>query len=126
MSFVFVTGASGFIGSHLVQALRARGEQVRCLVRQGSNTGLLTDAGAELVYGGLDQPHLLEEGMEGASTVFHLAAMTAALRYEDMLKVNRDGSKEIAQACIEVLIAQAMYDGGYWNSTGIARAVTVR
>lgn len=99
MSFVFVTGASGFIGSHLVQALRARGEQVRCLVRQGSNTGLLTDAGAELVYGGLDQPQLLEEGMKGARTVFHLAAMTAALRYEDMLKVNRDGSKEIAQAC---------------------------
>ncbi|MCA1809402.1 MAG: argininosuccinate synthase [Kiritimatiellia bacterium] len=37
-----------------------------------------------------------------------------------------DLKKEMAEACFEVLKAQAMYDGGYWNSTGIARAVTVR
>jgi nucleoside-diphosphate-sugar epimerase len=97
MSFVFVTGASGFIGSHLVQALRARGERVCCLVRRNSDH--LREAGAELVYGGLDQSDLLEAEMRGATSVFHLAAMTAALRYEDMLKVNRDGSKEVAQAC---------------------------
>ena len=99
MSFVFVTGASGFIGSHLVQALRARGERVRCLVRQNSDSSILSEAGAELVYGGLEQSELLEEGMQGASSVFHLAAMTAALRYEDMLQVNRNGTKEVAQAC---------------------------
>lgn len=37
-----------------------------------------------------------------------------------------DLKKEMAEACFEVIEAQAMYDGGYWNSTGIARAVTVR
>lgn len=37
-----------------------------------------------------------------------------------------DLKREMAEACFEVLRAQAMYDGGYWNSTGIARAVTVR
>jgi argininosuccinate synthase len=37
-----------------------------------------------------------------------------------------DLKREMAEACFEVLTAQAMYDGGYWNSTGIARAVTVR
>ena len=99
MSFVFVTGGSGFIGSHLVQVLRARGERVRCLVRKNSRTSLLKEAGAELIYGGLHQSQLLEEGMYGASAVFHLAGMTAALRNKDMLKVNRDCSKEIAQAC---------------------------
>ena len=99
MSFVFVTGGSGFIGSHLVQALRARGERVRCLVRKSTNCSLLKEAGAELIYGGLHQSRFLEEGMYGASAVFHLAGMTAALRYKDMLKVNRDGSKEVAQAC---------------------------
>ncbi len=99
MSFVFVTGASGFIGSHLVEALRKRGERVRCLVRRSSDSSLLREAGAELVYGGFDQSQLLAEEMHGASSVFHLAAMTAALRYEDMLKVNRDGSKEVARAC---------------------------
>jgi nucleoside-diphosphate-sugar epimerase len=99
MSFVFVTGGSGFIGSHLVQALRARGDRVRCLVRKNSNSSLLKEAGAELVYGGLQQSQLLEEGIYGASAVFHLAGMTAALRHDDMLRVNRDGSKEVAQAC---------------------------
>lgn len=99
MSFAFVTGASGFVGSHLVQALRARGERVRCLVRKNSRSSLLREAGAELIYGELHQSQLLEEGIYGASAVFHLAALTAALRNEDMLKVNRDGSKEVAQAC---------------------------
>jgi dihydroflavonol-4-reductase len=101
MSFVFVTGGSGFIGSHLVQTLRARGERVRCLVRKKSNSKLLREAGAELIYGELDQPKLLEEGMYGASAVFHLAGMTSALRHEDMLRVNRDGSKAVAQACAQ-------------------------
>src|SRR6185436_15283904 len=99
MSFVFVTGGSGFIGSHLVQALRARGERVRCLVRKSSDCSILKEAGAELIYGGLHQSQLLEEGMYGASAVFHLAGMTTALRYDQMLKVNRDGSKAVAQAC---------------------------
>jgi nucleoside-diphosphate-sugar epimerase len=99
MSFVFVTGASGFIGTHLVETLRARGDRVRCVVRKSSPSNLLREAGAELIYGDLTQPRLLEEGMYGARAVFHLAGMTAALRYEDMLKVNRDGTREVAQAC---------------------------
>ena len=37
-----------------------------------------------------------------------------------------DLKRDMAEACMEVVKAQAMYDGGYWNSTGIARAVTVR
>lgn len=99
MSLIFVTGASGFIGSHLVEALRARGHRVRCLVRKTSKSDHLRACGVELIYGDLNQPALLEEGMYGATAVFHLAALTAALRYGDMLKVNRDGSKEVAQAC---------------------------
>src|SRR5436190_1472943 len=99
MSFVFVTGGTGFIGSHLVQTLRNRGERVRCLVHKRSNSKLLREVGAELIYGELNQPKLLEEGMYGASAVFHLAGMTAALSYEEMLRVNRDGTKEVAKAC---------------------------
>lgn len=72
---------------------------MRCLVRKSSQSDLLRNAGAELVYGELHQPQLLEEGMYGASAVFHLAAMTSALRYEDMLKVNQDGSRKVALAC---------------------------
>src|SRR5438309_452698 len=101
MSFAFVTGASGFIGSHLVEALRARGERVRCLVRKSSNSEPLRRAGVEMIFGDLCQPQLLAEGMYGASAVYHLAALTAALRYDEMLKVNRNGCREIAQACAQ-------------------------
>jgi nucleoside-diphosphate-sugar epimerase len=101
MSFVFVTGGSGFIGSHLVQALRARGERVRCVVRKNSNAKLLREAGAELIYGELNQPKLLEEGMYSASAVFHVAGLTSALTYDEMLRANRDGTKEVAKACAQ-------------------------
>src|SRR6188768_3911423 len=101
MSFAFVTGGSGFIGSHLVQALRARGERVRCVVRKNSNAKLLREAGAELIYGELNQPKLLEEGMYSASAVFHVAGLTSALTYDEMLRANRDGTKEVAKACAQ-------------------------
>jgi nucleoside-diphosphate-sugar epimerase len=95
----FVTGASGFIGSHLVEALVQGGRRVRCLVRASSRTQHLAAAGAELVCGSFDQPELLDEALRGADTVFHLAALTAALTAEELFRVNERGCRAIAEAC---------------------------
>jgi nucleoside-diphosphate-sugar epimerase len=101
MTRAFVTGASGFIGSHLVTALTQRGVQVRAFVRPTSDTSHLRSVGAEIVTGGLDEPDLLREAISGVDEVYHIAGITAALRAEHMDQVNCDGTRAIARACAE-------------------------
>jgi nucleoside-diphosphate-sugar epimerase len=81
---VFVTGATGFIGTRLVQALTDRGERVRALSRRAtpevppgfgfSDGGPLARPGVELVRGDITDRESLLRGMEGCDRVFHLAA----------------------------------------------------
>lgn len=99
MSRVLVTGATGFIGVHLVEALVARGERVRCLVRSPERAKALRDLGAELVIGDLDQHSALAEAVAEADVVYHLAALTKSIRSEEMFRVNRDGTTNLMRAC---------------------------
>jgi nucleoside-diphosphate-sugar epimerase len=71
---IAVTGATGLLGSHLIERLVARGQRVRALVRPRSNTVLLRERGVELVVGDLGDPSSLPRFVEGASTVYHCAA----------------------------------------------------
>ena len=90
------------------------------------------------VSGGLDSRTIAKKMVEMGVNV---TCFTADLGQPDEVDINDirkkmdpcgartfivDLKKEMAEACFEVIKAQAMYDGGYWNSTGIARAVTVR
>jgi dihydroflavonol-4-reductase len=70
----FVTGATGFVGSHVAQLLAAEGAQLRLLVRKGSRQENLEGLNAELVTGDLTDAASLRKGMEGCDAVFHLAA----------------------------------------------------
>ncbi len=79
---VLVTGADGFIGSHLVEHLLARGLEVRALSQYNSfnNWGWLegiTSPGLEVVTGDVRDPNLCREIVKGCDTVFHLAALIA-------------------------------------------------
>jgi nucleoside-diphosphate-sugar epimerase len=69
-----VTGATGLLGSHVVEQLVARGERVRALVRPGSDTAFLRKLGVELAIGDLDNPASLPSVTEGADMVYHCAA----------------------------------------------------
>jgi farnesol dehydrogenase len=73
-SCVFVTGATGFIGTKLVNALVARGHTVHALSRASSNRDGLTHERIRLVPGDVMDPALLRRGMEDCQYVFHLAA----------------------------------------------------
>jgi nucleoside-diphosphate-sugar epimerase len=68
-----VTGATGFVGPHLVAALVARGRRVRCLVRDRSKAATLEGPGVEVRQGDLLDPALWSKGLEGVDRVFHLA-----------------------------------------------------
>jgi len=72
---VFVTGATGFVGRTVVQALRAEGYVVRCLVRRGSEPDLRGVGAIERVEGDVLSPQTLEEGMAGCEAVVHLVGI---------------------------------------------------
>jgi nucleoside-diphosphate-sugar epimerase len=71
---VLVTGGTGFVGSHLIERLRAMGDTVRALVRPGGDVELLRRLGAEPVQGDLDDAASLHAACRGCEVVFHSAA----------------------------------------------------
>lgn len=69
-----VTGASGFIGGHVCEALARAGEKVKAMVRKSSDARALSSAGVELVYADLSDPASLRAACEGVDVVIHTAA----------------------------------------------------
>ena len=72
-----VTGGSGFLGSHLADALLKRGEKVRALIRPTSNLAHLQNIDVELVYGDLDDIQSLQKAATGIHRIYHCAALAA-------------------------------------------------
>ena len=70
---VFVTGASGFIGSRVARLLRERGDQVVAVVRDPATAGALRDIGVRLIAGDLSSETSIRAGMTGADAVIHIA-----------------------------------------------------
>jgi dihydroflavonol-4-reductase len=70
----FITGATGFVGSHVARVLAGQGADLRLLVRAGSDTRNLEGLNAERVIGDLRDPASIEQAMAGCDTVFHVAA----------------------------------------------------
>ncbi len=72
-----ITGATGFIGSHLLRHLLQEGETVRCLVREHSDTRLLYELEVEKVYGDITDIGSIRNAIKGCTRVYHLAALYA-------------------------------------------------
>ncbi|MBX3415068.1 MAG: NAD-dependent epimerase/dehydratase family protein [Pirellulales bacterium] len=96
-----VTGASGFIGPHLVRVLQREGRHVRCLVRKTSQTASLVELGAELVTGDVTEAPSLAAAVEGVDEIYHLAGVTKSFRPEGFQAVNETGTRNLAVAAAE-------------------------
>ncbi|MDI7260006.1 MAG: NAD-dependent epimerase/dehydratase family protein [Thermodesulfobacteriota bacterium] len=96
-----VTGGTGFIGSHLVEALLLRGAEVRCLVRKISDLKWLKNLPLELVKGDCSDKTSLREAVQSVDQVFHLAGITRALKEETYFEVNANGTENLIHACLE-------------------------
>jgi dihydroflavonol-4-reductase len=93
---ILVTGATGFIGTHLVELLLSRGRVFRCLVRRSSAVRKLPQA--ELAYADLVSGQGLAEALRGVSCVIHLAGTTKALRPEDYYQGNVQATAGLVRA----------------------------
>ncbi len=99
---VAVTGATGFVGSHLVAALAARGDRVRCLVRPASDRALLP-AGVETVTAaGLDDTAALARLVRGSAAVVHAAGLTRSWTPRALYQVNRAGTGALCATLAQV------------------------
>lgn len=99
---VLVTGATGFVGSHLAEALRRRGDEVTVLARSASKAAALTPLGVRVVPGDLHDRSALEQAAEGQDVVYHVAGVVAARSEADFLVANRDGTRNLVETLARV------------------------
>jgi nucleoside-diphosphate-sugar epimerase len=98
---VLVTGANGFVGSHLVDRLIHGERKVRCLVRRTSDLRYLQNPDIEFVYGGLNEATDWDEALEDVDTIYHVAGKTFARRARDYFLTNHKGTEAILAAAIK-------------------------
>lgn len=102
---VLVTGATGFIGSHLAKDLAQKGDKIKCLVRNSSSKNsveFLKGLGAELVYGDLTDKESLKNSVKDVDYVFHLGGGgRVGMPREIQCKINIEGTKNILEVCAD-------------------------
>jgi len=96
-----VTGASGFIGSHLCEFLLGQGHSVRAMVRTTSNRRWLAGLDCETVCADLRDPVSLAKACAGREWVFHAGAAVMPLDKSEFERVNHEGTVNLAQAAVE-------------------------
>src|SRR5581483_7351925 len=96
----FVTGATGFVGSHVARVLAAQGADLRLLVRTQSDPRNIEDLNADRVIGDLCDPVSLENAISGCEVVFHVAAdyRLWVRDPEQMYRANVEGTRAILNA----------------------------
>ena len=94
---VAVTGATGFLGLHLVTALAREDVRVRILARRDPTHEMWRDLAFEGVRGSLEDTGALERLVEGVDAIVHAAGLIKARNSEEFLRINRNGADRIAQ-----------------------------
>ena len=96
-----VTGASGFVGSHIVDELLAGGARVRCLLRPGSSTRWLDGSGAEIARVPLDRVEPIAEAFRGAAWIVHAAGLTRARYPKEFHEANVNATERVLRAALQ-------------------------
>jgi len=100
MEKVLVTGANGFIGSHLVEGLLHKGYQVRALVRRTADLKWLAGLPVDLRYGAINELNTLYPAVENVDFICHTAGATKANTVADFALVNYGGTQNLLTACL--------------------------
>jgi nucleoside-diphosphate-sugar epimerase len=100
---ILVTGASGFLGSHLCERLVKQGNTVRALVRNPEKCSELHSWGLEIAVANILDPKATQRAMEGIGVVYHLAGAyrEGKLFRQELMKTNVEGTKNVLDAALK-------------------------
>jgi len=107
---VLVTGASGFLGSYLVEELVRGGYSVRGMIRDFKKASRLRDSGVEVVYGDLTRHDTLSQVVKGVDVIIHLAAYYTFTGSKKLYRlVNVEGTRALAQVALKSGVKRFIY-----------------
>lgn len=108
---IFITGATGFIGSHLVRRLKQTGHQLFCLVRKTSDVHLLKELDAALIFGDVTDKSSLLQGMKGCDWVMNLANVYSFWEPDKRVftRVNVEGTRNVMESALEASISKVVH-----------------
>lgn len=119
---IFITGATGFIGKHLVERLAQTDQQVTCLVRDPDRNCSLRDLGVRLVQGDVTDKASVLNGMRGCDWVFNLANIYSLWLPDkrDYYRVNVDGTRNVMECALELGVSKVIHVSTYgiWANCG--------
>ncbi|GMO53299.1 MAG: NAD(P)-dependent oxidoreductase [Candidatus Endomicrobiellum trichonymphae] len=99
---VLVTGANGFVGSHIVETLLEVKHSVMCAVRKASNLRWLENLSVEYKYGDLDDKKFSEAIVKDVDGVIHCAGIVRAMSMDEYFKANAENTKNLCEAVLKV------------------------
>lgn len=123
---VLVTGATGFIGSHLVQRLTGAGAEVRALVRESTDASRLEAAGVEVLRGDLRDPEALRRSVADREVIYHLAKAPSGSPSRTLRTVNVEGTAGLARAAAAEGVTRLVHASTAAVYGGIVRGSAVR
>lgn len=110
MSSVFVTGATGFVGQYLIQSLAKQGEEIKVLVREGSDHKLSRNKNMSVIYGDVRNSESFSNELEGVETIYHLAGVvTDWAPRSQYYEVHEKGTRNVVEAAINCGVKRIVY-----------------
>jgi nucleoside-diphosphate-sugar epimerase len=112
---ILVTGATGFIGSHVTQRLLHGGNRVRAMVRNAQRAKFLADEGAEVVLGDVTDRNVIEDAVRGCQVIFHFAAaLSESKPWSYFRLVNVEGTRVLAEFAIKEHVERFIFASTVW------------
>jgi len=99
---VLITGASGFVGSHLAEALAREKVKVKLLVRKTSRLPFVPTPEMELCYGDVTDLESVRQAAQGTEAIYHLAGILRGSNYDHLKNVNAEGTRNVCKTAEEV------------------------
>ena len=110
MGITLVTGATGFVGSHVARALVARGDDVRLTVRATSRLESLKDLDVDTVVADITDRRAVRRALRGVTRVFHVAGSTnLRMSADDLFRINVQGTRAVLEECLRAEVERVVH-----------------